>query len=77
MSYCVYQLTNVVNGKIYVGKTNDLKLRMYKHFNKKINESINNEFSKDKVKYGKDNFILRILEEGIDDEDILLKSMSG
>lgn len=31
MTYCIYLITNKINQKVYVGKTNDLKLRWSSH----------------------------------------------
>lgn len=28
----IYKITNIVNGKVYIGQTNDFQTRMYKHF---------------------------------------------
>lgn len=60
---CVYLLTNKLNGKIYVGKANDLKSRIYNHIQgcknpKKTSAPIVNALHK----HGFENFSLRILE---------------
>ena len=59
----IYMLTCVPNGKSYIGKTIDEKRRIYAHFKgytkqcKALHNAIN--------KYGKENFTVKILHEGI------------
>lgn len=60
----IYTLTNIVNGKIYVGYTNDLKERGWEHF-----KELNGKYHKNKHlqsaynQYGRSNFIYETLEE--------------
>jgi group I intron endonuclease len=62
---CIYQIKNLVNNKIYIGSTiRPLYKRRYEHFSelkasKHCNLYLQNSFNK----YGKENFILEILEE--------------
>lgn len=59
----IYKITNVANGKVYVGKTNDLGRRTKDHFRKRrgfIGKAIQ--------KYGVDNFIIETLADNIHDE---------
>src|SRR5579871_1093931 len=66
--YYVYLITNLVNGKVYVGKTNKPKYRWQQH--KKVAKGglskYPNEFSiihKAINKYGNSNFQFNIIEE--------------
>jgi group I intron endonuclease len=61
MENCIYKITNVVNGKVYVGRTNQLKERIQKHLNGKGSSSI----MKDLKKYKKENFSIQILADGL------------
>jgi group I intron endonuclease len=67
IDFCVYKITNLVNGKIYIGKTSDADERWEKHLkiarNKEdkayqyLHKSIN--------KYGEDNFKVEVLDNGL------------
>jgi group I intron endonuclease len=60
--YYVYKFTNKTNGKIYIGKTNDVERRKIEHLSKsKTNE--NNHFYNAIKKYGFDNFDFEIVAE--------------
>lgn len=49
MNKCVYKITNNINGKIYIGQTNNLKRRLQEHkHDKRMNHPIHNAI----VKYG-------------------------
>lgn len=62
---CIYQIRNLVNNKIYIGSTiRPLYIRKYEHFSelkktKHANQYLQNSFNK----YGKENFVLEVLEE--------------
>ena len=59
----IYLIRNLINGKCYIGKTINLKRRIYEHFMghsegcKLLSRAIK--------KYGKENFSVEILHEGI------------
>ena len=68
----IYLVTNNVNGKRYIGKTTQaIEKRWYQHCK-------NAEYGNDTYlyrairKYGKDNFTVEVLCEGLDDEEILM-----
>lgn len=64
MTSGIYSITNNVNGKIYIGQTNDLNRREREHFsylrgNKHSNEHLQSAWNK----YGEQNFTFNILKE--------------
>lgn len=60
MVYTIYLRTNLINGKQYVGQSGDFETRE-KQF-KRINQRYANKIlSKDRRKFGLDNFKLEIL----------------
>lgn len=59
----IYLIRNLINGKCYIGKTINLKRRIYEHF---MAYSEGCKFlSRAIKKYGKENFSVEILHEGI------------
>src|ERR1700681_3422802 len=68
--FCVYKITNLINEKIYVGKTSDVDKRWEEHLKvartqeKKayhyLHKSIN--------KYGSENFKIEIIEDNLFEE---------
>lgn len=64
MKHIIYKATNCVNGKIYIGQTNNLKCRMYHHEysskNKKASD-YNTRFHAAIRKYGMRNFKVETL----------------
>lgn len=61
MNKCVYKITNNINGKIYIGQTNNLKRRLQEHkHDKRMNHPIHNAI----VKYGWENFSVEVLYYG-------------
>lgn len=62
MKYFLYKITNIVNGKVYIGITGDPKRRRYEHLRKK-----SGSFSLVRLavnKYGTDKFTFEVLVEG-------------
>lgn len=63
---CIYRITNNINNKIYIGKTNNLKRRIKEYRNKtshELNHSSKYEIMIAIKKYGFKNFAFDILEE--------------
>ena len=58
----IYSITNKITGKVYVGQTKNLKTRMSRHFTTKNYKKLNNSLYEDIKKYGKDNFVNKILQ---------------
>ena len=55
----IYKITNLINGKLYIGQTNDPKNRWSQHKTCKDNRPLYNAMGK----YGKENFVFEIIEE--------------
>lgn len=69
IDFCVYKITNLVNGKIYIGKTHDIDDRWNNHLDlakykckgySYLHKSIN--------KYGSENFTIEIVENNLSEE---------
>lgn len=56
--YCIYKVTNLINNKVYIGKTNNLERRKREHEIKENNSLIDRAIKK----YGEENFVWEILE---------------
>jgi len=76
-NYYIYLITNLINGKFYVGKTNNLKIRWRNH--KKIAFGGKQKYPKDFsiihsaiAKYGADNFNIEIIEQFVDEKECYL-----
>lgn len=63
----IYQITNLISGKIYIGKTNNPKKRWNNH---KCSNDPNMVIARALHKYGTDNFKFEILYKNIPIEDI-------
>lgn len=59
----IYQITNLVNGKRYIGLSNNIKRRFMEHKTPKNFCSKNNVLYKSIRKYGLSNFYFEVLEE--------------
>ena len=64
--YCIYKITNLINSKVYIGRTNNLKRRIKQH----RNLSSNRYLSKSIKKYGWENFSVEILERNLNIENV-------
>ena len=70
----IYKLTNVKNGKFYIGSAKDIKRRWWEHKNdlkkqKHINPKLQNAWNF----YGENNFDFSIIESVVEDESRLLE----
>lgn len=63
----IYKITNTINGKVYVGKTNNLKRRIAEHWRGRHVGAIARAFKK----HGRESFIFWILEIGVETEETL------
>lgn len=67
----IYKVTNLINNKIYVGKTkNSLTYRKYAHKCESLTRDSNTYFHKAIRKYGWDNFKWEIIDETEDDNEL-------
>ena len=68
----IYKITNLINGKCYIGKSEDIEFRKKVHF-RELNEGNHHSayLQEDFNKYGKENFSFEIIEV-INDENLLL-----
>ena len=65
MIFYIYQYTNLINNKIYIGQTNNIDRRVREHKSNAFNPksvNYNNIIHKAIRKYGYDNFKIEILE---------------
>lgn len=63
----IYLIRNTINGKEYVGQTNNIELRFQQH--RSNDKKYSDEFHKDIQQYGKENFEYIVLEQFDDDCD--------
>jgi group I intron endonuclease len=60
----IYKITNLINGKTYIGQTDRLNYREREHFYRLENNTHHNEhLQRAFLKYGKNNFKFEIIEE--------------
>ena len=67
----IYKITNLINGKIYVGKSIDIQRRFRSHINESLDDnkpSYHHVIHRAMRKYGSDNFSFDILEECAEDK---------
>lgn len=59
----IYKITNLINNKVYIGQSRDLKTRIYKHnYYLKNNQHINKHLQNSYNKYGIESFKFEIIE---------------
>ena len=61
--YYLYKFTNLINGKIYYGMTNDVKQRVATHKSMAKTKITSNPFHNAIRKYGFENFTLEVIAE--------------
>lgn len=62
MVFYIYKITNLINDKFYIGQTNDFKRRFKDHIYDAISKKLDTYLCRAIRKYGKDNFIMEIIE---------------
>lgn len=68
MAFYIYRITNKINGKIYIGKTTNVEKRWKRHISDSKDKKRCFYFQNAIIKYGKDNFIIDVL-ENVDSEE--------
>ena len=59
----IYKITNIQNNKIYIGQTiRPVEQRFHRHINDALNNILNTHFARAIRKYGKDNFVVEIID---------------
>lgn len=59
----VYKITNIINGKFYIGSTNNYKRRVRAHISKlNQNKHSNSLLQRAWLKYKEDNFVFKVIE---------------
>ena len=74
MTYYIYKISNTINQKLYIGKTNNPKYRWYKH--KLISKDTFNKYKKYPIhfalaKYDYSNFTFEVIDQSENEVDIL------
>ena len=70
--YYIYKIENLINGKKYIGLTNNIVRRKSRHFTDlKYNHHDNNFLQKEYNIYGKNNFSFEIIFSGEVDYEII------
>lgn len=65
--FTIYKITNLINGKVYIGKTSNFKRRMSQHFDE---EHSTESLIKNSIrKNGKENFKIDIIEETLNRQE--------
>jgi group I intron endonuclease len=74
MNSGIYQIKNIINGKVYIGSSIDLKRRENEHFNfLRKNKHYNRYLQRAWNKYGEENFKFEVLEYVKDNNDLINK----
>lgn len=78
MTYFTYIIKNLINNKIYIGKTGDLEERWKKHLSISLNPNSVNYFAIHKAihKYGKENFTINKISEYETEDEALIDEIS-
>ena len=65
MNSGIYKFENKITHQCYIGQTNDLEERKYKHYRHFLNKRCDTKFYKAVLEYGVENFSYEILQRGI------------
>lgn len=70
--FYVYKITNIINNKVYIGKTDNIEARLKKHlYTAAVKDNNYMILHKSIEKYGSENFSIEIIEKNIDESFIL------
>ena len=67
----IYKITNIQNDKVYIGQTiRPVKDRFHRHINDAMNNILDTHFARAIRKYGKDSFIIEIIDKATTQEEL-------
>lgn len=67
----IYKITNIVNNKIYIGQSkNDVSKRFARHIQDALSERLDTHFARAIRKYGRDNFIIEVIDEAEEQNEL-------
>ena len=70
----IYKITNKINNKLYIGQTiRPVEQRFQRHVNDAINNKLDTHFARAIRKYGKENFIIEIIDIASTQEELTQK----
>lgn len=69
---CIYKITNLQNGMIYIGQTINIKRRIkeYKYKSRNLESKSKYKIMEEINKYGFENFSFDVIEDNIEDKDL-------
>jgi group I intron endonuclease len=67
--FCVYKITNLVNGKIYIGKTNNVDKRWYEHLRVSKTQEQTFYIYRSIKKYGSENFTIVVIDNNLIEQE--------
>ena len=70
----IYKITNIQNNKVYIGQTiRPVNDRFRRHMNDAMNNILDTHFARAIRKYGKDNFIIEVIDTADSQEELTYK----
>lgn len=67
----IYKITNIVNNKVYIGQSiRPIQKRFERHINDATNNILDTHFARAIRKYGKDNFIISLLDTANNQDEL-------
>lgn len=72
-TFIVYRITNIRNGRIYIGSTSQFEIRKSEHFGQlRNNKHVNWKLQYDFKIYGHDAFVMEIIKDGFESRQLML-----
>ena len=70
----IYKITNIQNNKVYIGQTiRPVEQRFHRHLNDALNNVIDTHFARAIRKYGKENFVIEIIDSASNQQELTQK----
>ena len=70
----IYKITNIQNNKVYIGQTiRPIEQRFHRHLNDALNNVIDTHFARAIRKYGKENFVIEIIDSASNQQELTQK----